>query len=66
MKLTYLETGSRPLRRNRTEESREGSEEEWLVVAVDAAVKDWVIERSAILPALDFKMFAIVVCFELL
>jgi len=56
-----LEIGSRPLRRNRTEESREGSEEEWLVVVVDAAVKDWVIERSAILAELDFKMFAIVV-----
>lgn len=61
MKLTYLEIGSRPLRRNRTEDNREGSEEVWLVVVVDAAAKDWVIERSAILPELVFKMLAIFV-----
>jgi hypothetical protein len=41
MKLTYFEIGSRPLRRNRTEDNREGSEEVWLVAVVDdAAVKE--------------------------
>jgi len=40
-------------------------EEEWLVVVVDAAAKDWVMERREILAELDFKIFAIFV-FELL
>lgn len=61
IKLSYLEIGSRPLRRNRTEDNREGSEEVWLVVVVGAAANDRVIERSAILPELDFKMLAIFV-----